>query len=205
MPIKLPDLQTTDLNLLTACATITTEDPKIKNLFKSKDKTFLSAFRKGKTQSFIWVLIGLREYGHLHIDIFKEGAINGVPDRSRLISIKETLKELENFLGLDVIVTIIGQYVVRVSKLPKYGLIRSSFIEIKEDDLVIRTRGSVFELEGAPISKITWTLDDSKKKIKVDLKSVLAGKIDEDYLIRFAPFLGSAFRQYVLEVTPDAA
>lgn len=137
---------------------------------------------------------------HMHMDVVKSELAEPQPGVDEVRSIGDVQSLLRPMIGRTIEVVAHGVFVVPIKKLPKNSLIRPRFFKTTQSKASINTAGMVFDIEGPGAPRLSWTRIDDKD-IRIELLSLLRGKIDEEYLVRFFRLLNARFEEFVFGET----
>jgi len=91
-----------------------------------------------------------------------------------------------------------GVFLLPFEKLPESSLIRVLSVESKTPKASMKLTGGAFSVTGAPIQKITWSLEDDGKEVEVRLRSTLKATVNEMYLVDLFRLLNESLQVLVL-------
>lgn len=205
MPIRFPDFRDTRCMAVGACGSLDTDDNEMLEVIERlKEDTLIAAYRSGKMNAYIRVLLGGSSPKHVHIDVYrKEVFRNTLPEPTH--KRKDIQKLLDGFVGQKISTYAFGRFFLPLEELPEGGLIRTTFFETRQDDLGITMTGADFVIRGAPIRGLTWQLVDKGARVWIDVDSRVETTIGRDYLIEQLQLIDSGFRLFVMGERPDDA
>jgi len=213
MPIILPNLYTTRLVGFVSCGKLVTKEPKVLNALKeysqealkeSGQEDLVAAFGTPKSAALVRLALGGTDSKHLHIDVIRKGLFDR--EFGKVTHKKKDIEAILNvFEGEKITTMSMGFGIAPFDKLPEGSLIRSSFFAKRQGDLSITMSSAVFNIKGAPIQGLEWSLDEEEKKVRVQLRARVEAVLDADYLSDQLRLLDAGFRLFVLGGDSDDA
>lgn len=204
MPFKLPEFTSDYLHAIVACGSVQTKSKKVLDMLRSEDRTLYSAYDAGNgDRNWLVVILGGGEEGnHFHIESVSQSLAVKRRYASPNVGVDNLQALIRPMLGKRIDVTVAGLFLLPINSLPKDSFIRPLFFQRKRQSLRVRTESMSFEIEGALVPRLTWFQVEHGKTLQVELSTRLLGKIDEDYLTRFASLMNATFSAYVFGTTP---
>ena len=188
---------------LGACGALDTDSKEILAAIKErKEEAIIASYKVGNSTAYIRVLLGGSSQKHVHIDVYKKEAFGKLPPKATHKR-KDVEKILDQYMGEKISTRSYGRFRVPVAELPEGGLIRSTFIGVKQGDLSIKVSGASLVVKGAPIRKLEWQFAEKDMSLMVVIDARLEVEIRKDYLIDQLRLLDSGFRLFVLGERAD--
>ena len=196
MPFALPEIESTDCQSFTACGRVITRNKSLSKLF-SGTRPLIASVKHGRSQRFVRVCFD--KGGHLHLDVATP-AYFGSRWKPKPTHAWPRIEDLLNrLIGQKIQVRALGVFSVPFKKLPESSLVRMlSVVESKSTKVSMKLTGGTFSVIGAPIQRITWSLEDGGKGIEVRLRSTLKATVSETYLVDLFRLLDESLQIFVL-------
>jgi hypothetical protein len=196
MQLKLPTLGNSRCVVLTACGELKGINADLKKWMADQGR-MSAVIGQGKERRYLRVYFGGNSGNHLHIDLLRPSMLLSKPEPTD--SLKDALKKLERFVGLEVVASFEGKFEVKIADLPSGGIIRSLLLESKTGNVEITVSGAQFTITGAPISEIRWlALSDEKIGLSLEAEPVKT-TITEGYLVKALDILETGLDVFVLK------
>jgi hypothetical protein len=195
MTFALPEIEKANCKSFTACARVVAKDKSLSKAFSAKDP-FVAILKRGRSQHFVRLCV--EGSGHLHLDI-------ATPDyfpKDRKPKATHTWPQIETllgrFVGQEIEVRTDAVFSVPLKKLPESGFIRLLSMESESRKVSMKLTGGTFSVSGAPIQRITWSLERDKKGVEVKLRSTVKATLKETYLDELFGLLSESLQVFVL-------
>lgn len=195
MTFALPEIETADCKSFTACGRVVTRDKSLFKLFSGK-RPLVAAVKHGRSRRYIRLCFG--EAGHLHLDIAAPACFQGRWKPKPTHTWPHIQDLLSRFIGQKIQVRAVGVFALPLEKLPGSSLIRMLSVESKSPRVSMKLTGGAFSVTGAPIQKITWSLEDDGKGVEIRLRSSLEATVNETYLVELFRLLNESLQVFVL-------
>lgn len=196
MNFVLPEIEKVGCQSFTACGRVVTRD---KSLSKSLSRKLplTASVKQGRLQRFIRLCFD--EGGHLHLDV----ATPAYFGRERTPKPTHTWLQLQGslsrFIGQKIQVRAVGVFLLPFERLPQSSLLRAmSFVESKTTTVSMKLTSGGLSVTGAPIQKISWSLENDRKDIEIRLRSTQAVSVNQMYLADLFGVLQEFFQVFVL-------
>ena len=197
MAILLPPFENTSCRILTVCGRIKEAEHPISGVLPAREPA-VAAYRAGAQKVYLRVLPGGKKHTHLHVDCATQGFFP--KDRAPKVNTTKDklLAVLDKAAGLSLDAGICGGFLVPVADLPEQGLIRSLSAEQKTGDLSARLTSGECKIEGAPVGRLSWRIEDDQKHVFIRIEAGRQEKVDEQYLVRALGWIEKQFNLFVL-------
>lgn len=198
MPFIVPDFKETWCMGIAACGDLDTEDDDVLELIeRHAHTTYFASYKIDGGEAVLRLSLGGEGDRHVHLDAFKRELF---PDEGRrdLRPLEELTDYLDRLNGQEIRGRTYGRTVLAINELPIDGIIVSTLYERQEEEVSIRTSDVRFDINGAPVRSMGWSLTENGKKIIIDIESSLSETIKEDYLSNKLSLIESAFRIFVM-------
>lgn len=197
MAFLLPVLENTSCRILTVCGRIKEADHPISGVLPAREPA-VAAYRAGEQKVYLRVLPGGKKHPHLHIDCAAQECFGKDRAPKTTTTQAKLLKVLEKAVGLTLDAGICGGFLVPLADLPEQGLIRSLSAEQKTGDLSARLTSGECKIEGAPVGRLFWRIEDDQKTVFIRIEAGRQEKVDEQYLVRALGWIEKQFNLFVL-------
>jgi hypothetical protein len=195
MTFVLPEIEKAGCQSFTACGRVVTRDKSLSKFF-SRKRSLIASVKHGRLQRFIRLCFN--EGGHLHLDV----ATPAYFERGWMPKPTHTWLQIQGllsrFMAQKIQVRAAGVFLLPFEKLPESSLIRVLSVESKTPKASMKLTGGAFSVTGAPIQKITWSLEDDGKEVEVRLRSTLKATVNEMYLVDLFRLLNESLQVLVL-------
>jgi len=203
MAFLLPVFDNTSRRILTVCGRIEDAGHPIAGLLPDGEP-LVAAYQAAGRKVYLRVLPGGKKHTHLHVDCATQEFFG--KDRAPKTNTTRTklLRILDKAVGLTLDCGVCGGFVVPLVDLPEQGLIRSLSAEQKTGGLSARLTSGECKIEGAPVRRLYWNMDDGENTVFVRVDGSRKDKVDNQYLVRAFDWIGQQFDLFVLGKTPNA-
>lgn len=166
-----------------------------------KEKKMLAPYNVRRSSGYLGLIVGGEPPEHFHIDVWKS---NPSKKRPKITSNREEIEAIvEKFDGDVLYLRAFGVYVVPFVALPVEGLIRSTVLELRDEEFTIKQTGGMFTFLGAPIRKIAWTLSDDANDAEITVDLIREATISPTCVMEQLAILDSGFETFVLGKTAN--
>jgi hypothetical protein len=195
MTFALPETEKTGCQLFTACGRVVTKDKSLRKFF-SKRQPLIASVGHGRFQRF--VRLCFNEGGHLHIDVagaaFFRGGWRPKPTRTW----SQLQASLSQFIGQKIELRGLGVFLLPFDSLPESSFVRALSVESKTPRASMKLTGGTFSVKGAPIQRITWSLESEEKRVDVRLRTTVKTTVNETYLVKLFRLLNESLQAFIL-------
>lgn len=195
MNFALPEIEKAGCQSFTACGRVVTRDKSLSKFFSGK-RPLIGSVKHGRSHRFIRLCFG--EAGHLHLDIATPAYFQARWKPKPTHTWPHIQGLLGRFMGQKIQVRAVGVFSLPFEKLPGSSLIRMLSVESKSPKVSMKLTGGTFSVSGAPIQRLTWSLEDDGKGIEVRLRSTVKATVNETYLVDLFRLLNESLQVLVL-------
>jgi hypothetical protein len=195
MTFDLPEIEKANCKSFTACARLAAKEKSLAKVFSAK-RPFVAALKRGRSHRFVRLCI--EKSGHLHVDVATPNYFpkDWKPKATHTWPQIETL--LGRFVGQEIQVRTEAVFSVPFQKLPESGFLRLLTVETESRKVSMKLTGGTFSVSGAPIQRITWSLEGDGERVEVRLRSNVRVTLKETYLDELFGLLSEALQVFVL-------
>ena len=198
MALIIPDFKGSECLGIVACGEIDDADPDALALIdRMNDRTLLANYKAADgTDSMLRLSFGGESDRHLHLDAFKR-LLFPLEVEGEILSLEELTAYFNPFGKQKISGRFYGRFILPIKELPKNGIISSTLFEREEEEISIKTNAAKFEIKGAPVNFLQWSLIDEDSRIMIDIEGFLSETIGDDYLVKQLDLIDSAFQIFV--------
>jgi len=195
MTFVLPEIEQARCQLFTACGRVATRDKSLGKLLP-KNQPVIASVKRGRSRQFVRLCFD--PGGHLHFDVATLSHFPR-PWKPKPTHTWQHIQDLlGRFSGQKIQVRAVGVFSLPFERLPASSLIRMLSVESKSPKVSMKLTGGTFSVTGAPIQRLTWSLEDDGKGIEVRLRSTLKARVNETYLVDLFRLLNESLQVLVL-------
>ena len=197
MNLRLPTFKTTKIRALTACGKVESDSPEVNDILKTQ-KDMTTKYVIDGNDIYFSLLFGGKSGKHLHMDCVFPTFIK----KSKLPKINhqidDVLNLISNFNGIKVKIGVVGLYISPVAEIPENCLIRSLSTEQKTGEISIKLSSGSCTISGAPVTKMSWSIDDKTNEVMINLQAEKEDIVDEEYLLRINDWIDKQYNLFIL-------
>ncbi|MBI4659487.1 MAG: hypothetical protein HY735_11660 [Verrucomicrobia bacterium] len=195
MTFALPEIEKAGCQSFTACGRVVTRDKSLRKFFSQK-QPLIAAVKHGRFRRF--VRLCFNEGGHLHFDIATPAFFRG-PWKPKLTRTWTQIQvSLSPFVGQKIDLRGVGVFLLPLDRLPESSLLRTLSVESKTPRASMKLTGGTLSVTGAPIQRITWSLESEGKRVEVRLRSTVEVTVSGTYLVELFELLKESLQIFVL-------
>lgn len=206
MPIVIPRLTNRYCAGISVCGELTNQEPnflkKIKHL-QAQSKVLAVEVQRGRVPEVAVLDWGGGDDRHIHVDIYKKKFLN-LDELEFTSSVEEIQGKLDEIVGEQVLANLKGRFRVPVKIIPERGVIHSTFFRLDRGGFSIASTGGEFAIEGAPIKRMAWSLDEKREYLYVEMSTKVILSISEKYLEDIYETFVFFFKSLVMGDASDA-
>lgn len=202
MAFLLPVFNKTSCRILTVCGRIKDTDHPIAGLLPAGDP-LVAAYQAAGRKVYLRLLPGGKKHTHLHVDCASQEFFGKVRPPKTNTTKAKLLRMFDKAEGLMLDCGVCGGFVVPLADLPEQGLIRSLSSEQKTGGLAARLTSGECMIEGAPVHRLYWNINEGEKTVFVRVEGSREDKVDDQYLVRAFDWIDEQFDLFVLGKAPN--
>jgi hypothetical protein len=197
MNLRLPTFKTTKIRAITACGKVESDSPAVNEILKTQ-KDMTAKYVIDGNDIYFSLLFGGKTGKHLHMDCVFPTFIKKSKLPKITNQIDDVLNRISDFNGVKVEVGVVGLYISPVAEIPEKCLIRSLTTEQKTGDISIRLSSGSFTISGAPVTKMSWSMDENKNEAMINLQAEKQEVVDAEYLTRINDWIDKQYNLFIL-------
>lgn len=200
MSIFLPKFECDYLLSLTVCGRLQ------KGGSKGEDLPKVARYKSSSGLAYLRVNHGGKDSRHLHVDCtlgkyFKKHKPKIEHKKT------ETIKIINNVLGVNIDTSVVGFFKVPLDNLPDIGFVKPFCIERGSSKSRFKMTECAFSLSGLPVQKIKWFLEEEGKKtfVNIRIQGRRHTKVSEEYLVESFDWINKLFMVFIMGSEIDAS
>ena len=196
MTVNLPDFKDTLCQHLTVCGQVSLKSAGQRALLK-KEQQLIATYRPSAGRTFARLISG--NSTHLHVDCTLREVMGSKPPKTtaRIADLKQAIVE---FAGCGIDLGITAHFDYPIEMFHPRSLIGSITKKSGSGGVSISLTEGTLELEGSPLTSLSWDVGDSRDSIEITLQAERETTVSNDYIVESFSWI----RNWASSITEDA-
>jgi hypothetical protein len=203
MPLVIPNLSGTRIEVLSVCAHVEVSDEQRAKWFEDvneRELDFETVLGIAEHRIYLGVSKNAAKHGHFHLNLAIRAKLDDGVLGDQSGSIEELQEMFAQVRDCQAKLTVIGNFDLPLSDLPEHGFVKELLrVSTSFADVQVALSGVELSLKGGPDRRIRWSCRGDN--LRGACESRFEWNLTDDYLVRTVKSVESSIDRFLVEAT----